>query len=133
MENWMIIAAASVVVAIAAPLLVKTLGKRDPATLERERVRQRELLAQIGEILDGVAQTVREGKAVPIGVGSPVHDEMAKLRGEIRQTFTFSAASEFDREIGFELNRAGTLQIGPDALEARIQRAMQALRNAQVS
>lgn len=132
METWTIIAAACVLAALATPLLIKTFGKPDPAQRERDRERQHELLARIGELLGGLSQTVRSGRPVPIGVGSPIHDEMAKLRPEIRQAFTFSAASEFDREIGFELNRAGVLQISPDALDARIHRALQALRNAQV-
>jgi len=133
METWTIIAAASVLAAIVTPVLIKTFGKRDPAKLERDRQRQGEILARVDALLGGVARTVRDGGAVPIGAGSPIHDEMAKLRVELRQAFTFSAASEFDREIGFELNRAGVLQIAPDALDARIQRAMKALRNAQMS
>lgn len=132
METWTILAAACVVAAIVTPVLIKALGKRDPAKLERDRQRQRELLTRVDDLLGGVSRAVRDGGAVAIGAGSPIHDEMAKLRVELRQAFTFSAASEFDREIGFELNRAGVLQIPPDALDARIQRAMQALRNAQV-
>lgn len=130
METWMIIAGASVVVAAGAPFLIKAITRRDPEALARERAEQREVLERVTALLSGLSRTVRDGGTVAIGVGSPIHDEMAKLRREIRRVFTFSTASEFDREIGFELNRSGVLQMAPDALDTRIERATQALRSA---
>jgi hypothetical protein len=130
MDTWMIAAGALAVLAVGAPLLMKMLKTRDPAKVERERREQREVLEQVTTLLASVSQTVRQNEAVAIGAGSPVHDQMVQLRRRIRELFTLSAASEFDREIGFELNRAGVLKMTPEVLDGRIERAIQALRNA---
>jgi hypothetical protein len=130
MDVWIWIGVATVVLAVGAPLLMKVLNRRDPAKVEEERREQREVLAEAQRLLDGVARTLRDGGQVVTGPGSPVFDELSALRTRIRKHFTLSAASEFDREIGFELNRPGGLALPPGAVEMRIEQALRALRNA---
>lgn len=130
MDVWIWIGVATVVLAVGAPLLMKVLNRRDPAKVEEERREQREVLAEAQRLLDGVARTLRDGGQVVTGPGSPVFDELSVLRTRIRKHFTLSAASEFDREIGFELNRPGGLALPPGAVEMRIEQALRALRNA---
>lgn len=130
METWIAITAGTVVLAVGVPLLMRVLNKRDPAQLEQERLEQAAILAELAALLGGISQTVKDGGTVAIGAGSAANDQMTQLRRRIRRVFTLSAASEFDREIGFELSRAGVLQLTPEALDTRIERATRALRNA---
>ena len=130
MDVWIWIGIATLVLAVGAPVLMSVLKRRDPAELEAERREQQEVLADAQRMLDGVARTLRDGGQVVTGPGSPVFDELTQLRPRIRKHFTLSAASEFDREIGFELNRPGGLVLPPGAVDTRIEQAVRALRNA---
>lgn len=130
MEAWMWIALGSVVLAIAAPLLIRAMRHRDPATVEAEQREQQAVLDKATEALDGMVRTLRDGGTVPTGPGTPVHEAVGELRPRIRKSFTLSAASEFDREIAFELSRPGVLSLSVSAVEGRVGRALGALRNA---
>ena len=130
MDTWIWISLGSVVAAVAAPRVMRSLGRRDPEKAEAERREQQELLEQTTAVLEGMVGTLRDGGRVPTGPGTPVHDAVAQLRPGIRKSFTLSAVSEFDREIGFELNRPGFLTLGAQAVEGRVERALRALRNA---
>lgn len=130
MEAWMWIAVGSVVLAIAAPLLMRAMRHRDPATVEAEQREQQAVLDEATEALDGMVRTLRDGGTVPTGPGTPVHEAVGELRPRIRKSFTLSAASEFDREIAFELSRPGVLSLSVSAVEGRVGRALGALRNA---
>lgn len=129
MEAWMWIAVGSVVLAIAAPLLIRAMRHRDPATVEAEQREQQAVLDKATEALDGMVRTLRDGGTVPTGPGTPVHEAVGELRPRIRKSFTLSAASEFDREIAFELSRPGVLSLSVSAVEGRVGRALGALRN----
>lgn len=129
MEAWMWIAVGSVVLAIAAPLLMRAMRHRDPATVEAEQREQQAVLDEATEALDGMVRTLRDGGTVPTGPGTPVHEVVGELRPRIRKSFTLSAASEFDREIAFELSRPGVLSLSVSAVEGRVGRALGALRN----
>ena len=130
MDTWIWIALAAAVAAMAAPLVMRSLGRRNPEKTESERREQQDVLAQATDVLENMVRVLREGDRVPTGPGSPVHGSVGQLRPRIRKLFTLSAASEFDREIGFELNRPGFLTLGVQAVEGRVERALRALRNA---
>lgn len=130
MDAWMWIALGSVVIAIAVPLLRRSLRQRNPEQVEAEQREQHDVLEKATEALEGMVRTMRDGGKIPTGPGTPVHDAIAQLRPRIRKAFTLSAASEFDREIGFELNRPGLLTLAAPAVETRVERALRALRNA---
>lgn len=130
MDLWIWISLGVLVVAVATPLFMRSLGRRDPAKAAEEQREQEDVLAQASDALEAMMQTLREGGKVPTGPGTPVHDRVASLRPRIRKHFTLSAASEFDREIGFELNRPGFLSLAAPTVEGRVDRALRALRNA---
>jgi hypothetical protein len=130
MNTWMWIALASVVAAIAAPLVMRALVRRDPAKDEASQRERQEIVGQATEILEGMVRTLRDGSRVPTGPGTPVHDAIGQLRPRMRKSFTLTAVSEFDREIGYELNRPGVLTLGVDTVATRVERALRALRDA---
>lgn len=129
METWTWIVLGSVVAAVAAPLLMRSLARKDPEKAEAERREQQDVIAQLTEALEAMVATLRDGGSVPTGPGTPLHDRVAQVRPRIRKHFTLSAASEFDREIGFELNRPGVLTLPAAQVASRVERALGALRN----
>ncbi|MBY0279496.1 hypothetical protein K2Z84_29525 [Candidatus Binatia bacterium] len=129
MDLWIWISLGVVAVAIALPLVMRSFGGRDPEKVAAEQREQEEVVAEATEALQGMLQTLREGGKVPTGPGTPVHDRIAALRPRMRKHFTLSATSEFDREIGFELNRPGLLALAAGTVEARVDRALRALRH----
>ncbi|MFN8600922.1 MAG: hypothetical protein U0842_10675 [Candidatus Binatia bacterium] len=130
MEAWMWIALGSLVIAIAVPLLMRSMRERNPEKVAEEQREQQAVFEKATEVLEGMLRALRDGGTVHTGPGTPVYDAIAQLRPRIRKSFTLSAASEFDREIGFELNRPGALALGVPAVEGRVERALRALRNA---
>lgn len=128
MDSWIWISLGVVVLAVVVPLVRRSFGGRDPEKAAAEQREQQEVVAQATEALQGMLQTLREGGKVATGPGTPVHDTIASLRPRMRKHFTLSATSEFDREIGFELNRPGYLSLAAATVEARVDRALRALR-----
>jgi hypothetical protein len=130
MDAWTSAVAAIALMAITAPLVIKKLRKQDPERQQKLVAERREVIADVERLLGGIATALDAGETVRVGAGSSQHEEVARLRQRVRAAFPLSVSSAFDREIGYELNRAGVFALTAVQLRQRRTSAEQVLREA---
>ena len=128
MDTWTLVAAAAGLSALALPIIVRISGKGEtPEARELRRARQRAILGEFDEIVAPLLRESSPEAPVRVGPGSELYERYMAVRKKMRFEFRSSTGMNFDREIGYDLNRPGTIVPATVRVLEQVQKGRQTL------